>query len=158
MRLLEALEGTWEGDGLGCYPTIESFSYHEVVTFAAEGRPFLSYMQRTWATDGRPLHTESGYLRFPTPGWVEWCLAQPTGIVEVLEGELETEERSEDAASGVLAVRLRSVVVGITSSAKSVTATERRLRVVGDELRVELQMEAVGQPMTLHLSSVLRRT
>lgn len=154
MRLLEVLEGTWEGEGLGSYPTIEPFSYHEVVTFSSEGRPFLSYVQRTRAADGRPLHTESGYLRSPTPGWIEWCIAQPTGIVEVLEGELEAEENSDEP----LGVRLRSLCVGTTSSAKSVTATVRSLLVAGDELRVELDMAAVGQPMMLHLESVLRRT
>jgi len=157
MRLLEALEGTWEGDGRGSYPTIESFDYHEIVTFASEGRPFLAYRQRTFAPDGRPLHTESGFVREPTPGWIEWCISQPTGIVEVMEGEVGVEEPAGAPLMKALGVRMRSTCVGTTSSAKSVVATERSLTVAGEELRVELRMSAVGQPMTLHLESLLRR-
>ncbi len=47
-------------------------------------------------------------------------------------------------------------VVG-TSTAKHVSATERRYRVDGDTLTYEIAMAAVDQPLQVHLRATLRR-
>lgn len=144
---LAFLLGTWQGSGSGSYPTIAPFEYAEAVSFAHVGKPFLSYVQRTWApADQRPLHAETGYLRPGADRQAELVIAQPSGIVEIDVGPLEGRR-----------LLLRSRHVFSAPTAKEVTAVEREIVVAGDELRYELRMAAVGQPLTHHLAAVLRR-
>ncbi len=144
---LAFLVGRWAGEGEGDYPTIESFRYTEEITVSHVGKPFLAYAQRTWSLDdGRPLHAETGYWRCPTPTHVELVVAHPTGVVEVSEGR----------RTGT-AVVLASTTVARTASAKEVGAVVRRIDVDGDRLDYELDMAAVGVPLSFHLRGSLRR-
>ncbi|WOP17451.1 FABP family protein [Raineyella sp. LH-20] len=147
---LARLVGTWAGEGAGEYPTIAPFTYHEEITFAFVGKPFLVYTQRTRAADGSPLHMETGYLRHTGDGHLEFVLALPTGQVELAEGALRT---TEDG----LTVEL-DAQVWATSTAKDVSATRRTYRINGDVLETVLDMAAVGRPMARHLESHLVRT
>ena len=147
VEVLAFLVGSWRGEGRGEYPTIEDFAYREEVDFGHVGKPFVSYNQRTWALDdGRPLHSESGYLRPQPGGRVELVLAQPSGLVEVDEGTVRGGR-----------VELGSTLVAGTPSAKEVTETRRFIEVDGDVMRYELEMAAVGQPRQFHIAGELRR-
>jgi nitrobindin-like protein len=148
VEVLAFLLGEWRGEGRGEYPTIESFGYREEVVLGHVGKPFVSYTQRTWALDdGRPLHTEAGYLRPQPDGGLELVIARPSGLVEVDEGVIHGGR-----------VELASTLIGRTPSAKEVTEVRRVLDVDGDVMRYQLEMAAVGQPRQFHLEAELRRT
>ncbi|WP_375485518.1 peroxynitrite isomerase [uncultured Mycobacterium sp.] len=152
LEALAPLLGTWAGRGSGKYPTIEPFEYLEEVVFSHVGKPFLIYRQKTKApADGKPLHAETGYLRVPQPGRVELVLAHPSGITEIEVGTYSTSDDDID-------IEMTSSAIGLTPSAKEVTALDRRLRISGDELSYSVRMGAVGQPVQDHLTAVLRRT
>ena len=141
---LAPLLGTWRGTGRGSYPTIDDFDYVEELVFGHVGKPFLSMVQRSRdPSTGEPLHAEAGYLRALPDGAVELTVAQPSGVVEV---DLGSVTRTSDG----LLVELESAEVGLTSTAKSVTAVRRRLEVVGSTLISELWMAAVGEADLIH--------
>lgn len=148
---LAPLLGTWRGKGHGEYPTIEPFDYLEEIHFGHIGLPFLTYRQRTRAADdNRPLHAETGYLRCPRPDRVELILAHPTGITEICEGTLAV-------TSDEIRFEFESTNIGLTSTAKSVTALGRSIRQSGDVIDYTLRMAAVGEPLRHHLAATLRR-
>ncbi len=148
---LAPLLGTWRGDGAGEYPTIEPFGYTEQITFDHVGKPFLTYRQTTTAhSDGRPLHAEVGYIRTPSPDRAEWVLAHPNGITEIEEGTLTVDGTT-------IVMELAATTIGLTGSAKNVTALSRSIHIDGDELTYRLSMGAVGQPLQHHLSARLHR-
>ena len=141
---LASLLGNWRGTGRGSYPTIDDFDYVEELVFGHVGKPFLSMGQRTRdGSTGQPLHAETGYLRALPDGAVELTVAQPSGVVEVDVG-------SVTKTSDGLVVELESAEVGLTPSAKSVTAVRRRLHLAGETLVSELWMAAVGEADLIH--------
>ena len=146
LQPLAFLIGTWRGEGHGSYPGIEPFEYGEEVSFGHTGRAYLIYTLRTWHPDGSPSHHEAGFLRAVGDGHYEMVLAQSGGRVEYAEGSLEGRR-----------LELASREVVNTSSAHAVQAVIRILALDGDELRSELSMAAMLQPMQPHVASTLRR-
>jgi hypothetical protein len=148
---LKFLLGTWEGAGVGGYPTIESFNFGQELSFTHIGKPFLSYASRTWmiepdGTLGRPLAVETGYWRPRPDHQVEVTLAHPTGIIEIYVGNVAFNR-----------VELETDVVARTESAKEVTAGHRLYGLIGEDLGWAYDMAAVGQPLQSHLSAQLKK-
>jgi len=151
LEALAPLLGTWAGRGVGNYPTIQPFEYVEEVVFSHVGKPFLAYSQKTKAVpDGKPLHAETGFLRAPQPGRVELVLAHPSGIAEIDIG-------TYSVSGGLIEIEMSTSSIGLTPTAKDVTALGRSLRIDGDELTYTVRMGAVGQPLQDHLTAVLHR-
>lgn len=154
---LAFLLGTWRGTGEGSYPTIETFSYNEEITFTHVGKPFLAYTQKTRnSVTGQPLHAESGYWRAVGQGTtegtiaIELVLAHPTGILESLAGPF-----AASADGGTF--DLRCDQVGLTETAVTVAETTRRFEIAADQLSYDFSMAAAGQPLTHHLAARLVR-
>ncbi|MFD7098105.1 FABP family protein [Streptomyces xanthophaeus] len=152
LRPVLPLLGRWHGRGRGEYPTLEQdFAYAQEVTFSHDGRPFLRYEARAWLIDGtgaavRPAGREAGWWRITPEASLEVVLTHPTGIVEVLVGQVSGAE-----------IELETKEVARTPLAKEVTGTRRRYGIHEDELVFVQEMAAVGQPMQHHLAARLRR-
>jgi THAP4-like, heme-binding beta-barrel domain len=151
LAALAPLLGTWAGRGAGKYPTIPPFDYLEEITFSHVGKPFLAYAQKTRAAgDGKPLHAETGYLRVPQPGHLELVLAHPSGVTEIEVG-------TYSVTGDLIEMAMSTTAIGLTPTAKEVTALGRSFRIDGDELSYSVQMGAVGQPLQDHLAAELHR-
>ncbi|MFW2338797.1 MAG: FABP family protein [Acidimicrobiia bacterium] len=147
IRPLAFLLGTWKGAGRGDFPTAHPFEYGEEMRIGHAGKPFLFYEQRTWnPADGTPLHSEAGYFRISDDGTVEFVVAQPTGIAEVLVGPLNG-----------TSFDLHSTGILLTPTAKETVAVGRDFTVTGDRLRYRLDLEAVGEAYVTHLEAELTR-
>jgi hypothetical protein len=147
------LIGTWRGEGVGGYPTIDGgdFAYGEQIVIDCYGKPLLSFSSRSWALDdGRPLSRQEGFWRPTSPTEVEVVLAIASGFVEIYFGRLV------DGAAGQH-VELESDLVARTPTAKEVAAEKRMYAVRGGRLMYAVDMAAMGQPMAPHLSAALER-
>ena len=157
---LSWLIGSWSGVGLGQYPTIEDFRFHQDITISTDGRPFLHYASRSWILDDegnrvRPSASETGYLRPRPDNEVEFLLVHPTGITEVWFGKVEVTGIVNAVITGA---RMRLLTDGVmrTPSAKEVDGGERLYGLVEGDLLWTYDMSAMGQPLTNHLSARLR--
>ncbi|MFE7416622.1 FABP family protein [Rhodococcus sp. NPDC057529] len=144
---LAPFAGLWRGEGEGAYPTIEDFTYTEEIEFAPSGKPFLAYRSRTReAGTGRPLHSESGYLRLVAEDEAELLVAQPTGFTEIHRGQIR---------DGI--IELSMVALSASPDAKPVHSIRRQLSVRGGDLTYDLWMAHDLTPLTHHLHGHLRR-
>ncbi|MHB8450651.1 MAG: heme-binding beta-barrel domain-containing protein [Mycobacteriales bacterium] len=145
---LAPLVGHWVGEGEGLWTADPRFRYREEVTFAATGKAFLAYQQRTQAIDdARPLHAEAGYLRASAEGEVELLIVQPTGFAEIHTGTFDGAE---------LTVRLAQLTH--TPTALPVTDVLRHFRVAGETLTYQLQLAMNGESLADHLRGTLVRS
>ncbi|MDN5758207.1 MAG: FABP family protein [Tomitella sp.] len=143
---LAPFAGRWIGGGEGHYPTIDDFSYEEEIDLAWDGRPFLTYVSRTWSPGrAKPMHTENGFLRRAGEA-VELLITQPTGFAELHRGPV---------VGGVFAPEQLSLAR--SPDAKPVHSVRRTLTVAGDHFSYEFSMAHGDTPMTHHLSGRLHR-
>ena len=146
------LLGTWEGAGVGDYPTVEAFRFGQEVTFSyVPGKPYLTYSSATWRLDddgaiGDALARETGYWRPQPDNQVEVLVAHPTGIIEIYLGAIEP-AKVELATRGVLK----------TETAKDYRSATRLYGLVKGRLMWVMDMAAMGQDLQPHVSAELQR-
>jgi len=148
------LVGVWRGEGQIVYPTIEGpFRFGQQITFAHDGRPFLTYEARSWLLDEhgkviRPAARESGFWRPQADDTIEVLVTHATGVVEIYYGTPLTQTSWE----------LATDIVMRTSTAKEVTAAKRLYGLVNDgDLAYVEERAMVGEPLQPHVSAQLER-
>ena len=145
------LVGRWEGAGVIGYPGMESANFGQELVVSHDERPFLEWHSRMWKLDEqgnkvRPSGTELGFWRAGGEGEAELLLVHPTGIVEMYYGTVEP-GRIELQTDGVIR----------SPHAKEYSAAKRMYGLVKSNLMWVMDMAAMGQPMTSHLSAELKR-
>ncbi|GLZ43759.1 FABP family protein [Actinokineospora sp. NBRC 105648] len=148
------LVGVWRGEGEVVYPTIDGpFKFGQQVTFAHDGRPFLSYEARAWLLDDegnviRPAAREVGWWRPQPDDTIEVLLTHATGISEIYYGSPRNATSWE----------LDTDIVTRTASSKEVNAAKRLYGLVnGGDLAYVEERAMVGQELQPHTSAYLRR-
>ena len=163
VRPFAFLLGTWRGEGVGGYPTIEEdFRFGEQVTFACYGKPVISFTSESWSLDdGRPLARQQGFWRpiapaategdgADSPPTLEVVMTVAAGLVEVFYGRLVNGPAGDH-------VEIESDLIGHTATAKQVDKDTRLYAVRGGKLMYAMEMAAVGQGLQPHLSAALDR-
>lgn len=145
------LVGRWEGAGVVGYPTITSRHFGQEIEVSHDGRPFLMWQSRTWLLDDdgakvKPSATELGFWRPLPDGEVELLLTHHTGVIEMYAGTVAPAR-----------VELRTDSVVRSPHAKEYAAGHRMYGLVESNLMWVMDMAAMGQPLTSHVSAELKR-
>jgi hypothetical protein len=150
VRPFAFLLGTWRGEGVGGYPSIEAdFRYGEQIRFACYGKPIIEFHSESWSLDDdRPLARQSGFWRPLDDARVEVLIAVASGLVEIFYGELV------NGPAGTH-VEMTTDLIGHTETAKRVDAEKRLYAVRGGKLMYAMEIAAMGQAMQPHLSAAL---
>jgi hypothetical protein len=159
LRPLGFLLGTWHGSGVGAIPEGRGpdFPYDEQMTFSWDGEsPWLKYETRaTEPDDGELLHAETGWWRAQPADadgkvHIDVVLTHPTGVAEVLIGQVVTDHVGEH-------VDLVSDVVARTATAPAVTAESRLYALRGGKLMYAIDLAAGESTLAPHLAAALDR-
>lgn len=149
------LVGVWRGEGEMVDPAAEEpRPFGQQLTFAHDGRPFLTFESRTWLLGqdgeiGDLLERETGFWRPQADGSLEVVIADSSGLVEVLygpKGDMRSWEIESDA-------------VARTATAPRATVASKRLYGLvnqGDLAYVD-ERALDGGELTPYMSAVLRR-
>ena len=158
LRPLEFLIGRWRGEGQGAVPGggAPDFPYLEELTIHNDDSlPWLTYDTKAVHPIERHivLHVEHGWIR-PQPAAadgtvpVEMVLAQPTGVVEVLVGEVVTGPAGDH-------LELASDVIARTPTARDISADKRMYAVRGGKLMYAIDLASGGGGLSPHLAAAL---
>ncbi|KAJ8389629.1 hypothetical protein AAFF_G00118660 [Aldrovandia affinis] len=151
---LDWLLGSWESDepGEGSFPTVPPFRYSETLLFTHVGQPVINFMFNAFhAESKKPLHRECGFIRLqPGTNRVAFIIAQNSGVVEIEEGELTSQQ-----------LTLQTHALARTSFAREphVQQISRLFQLRSDgRLEQTVSMATGDHPLTQHLHITYRRS
>lgn len=151
---LGLLIGIWKGDGIGSFPTIESFRFRDELEFEfinEEG--VIHYKQKTWIKGevSTPSHWESGFIRINENGVIEISNSQNGGRVEVLAGNIIESDRDRKR----LEINFKSIFLG---NDPRLVNTSRNIIVENDVLGYSIHMSTkTVQTANCHIEAALTR-
>ncbi len=155
IKKLSQLIGTWKGNGIANFPTIEKTAYTEELEFKFIGDDeSIMFEQRTWfnvdGKKGAPLHWESGFIIAYPDDTFELFNAQNSKRVEVMKS---------------IDVKINETNLHITFESKYFGNDERMVKttrdfiVDGNSLSYMMKMATQKKPeFQKHLESVLKRS
>lgn len=152
-EIFDLLEGTWQGEGHGEYPTIDSFTYREKMTCTRKDISTLAYEQRTekrveGSEEYTPSHWENGFITILDNHELELVNAQSGGRGEALTGQIQV--------IGAI-IRLNFTSQALMNDARMVS-TRRRFDLEADHLRYEMEMRTTEvEQLARHLAITLER-
>lgn len=148
--MLHGLVGAWEGNGNGEFPTIDPFTYREILV-VSELDGVLHYRQSTWVRDGTDevaSHQETGFISVGEDGNVAMYNAQGIDRVAVLSGSVHTD-------GDTVILELESVIL---AGDDRMLHSWRNFELEGDGLRYTMGMATTQVPDgALHLTARLDR-
>ena len=149
-QVLGLLEGTWQGEGRGHFPTVTSFDIRATLVFTRRDEKTLAYEQRNQKrydgqTEWLESHWESGFIRILENDELELTSAQ-IGRVEVLIGSIESLD---------IMFRIHFVSKVISNDPRMISSA-RTFELEGDSLRYEMEMQTTKvDQSTPHLKVTL---
>lgn len=152
LKPIQWLIGTWESIiAKGHYPTINDFTYHEIMKFESLGQPLLNYESRSrHPVSGAPMHLESGFLRVkPGTNELAFMVSHNFGL-SVLEEGLAKQN----------SLQLESKSISRMSFAKepSVKMIRKSYTLLEDgTLEVSTDMETSNTELTNHLVVIYKK-
>ena len=137
------------------------------------GKPFLFYQSFTWVKGDKdkPMHAESGFIRFPSQKGVDLVVSQCTGITEISSGDISIVSNDDKAEQKEDQNETRKKSFNITLSSNSLsripTASEPKVTQIErvykydcdkDILSYEISMANTKTPqLTKHLVASFKR-
>ena len=145
-------------------------NYGEEIEIIQDNRPFLTYSSTTWTmkkdADKQLMHSESGFIRFPSAKGVQMVISQCTGITEITSGDIiiENDQEKKDKDNNDDVAKKRSFSIELLSNniggAQKITQIKRiyKYDCSQDILSYEIQMSTKKiSKLTKHLSATFKR-
>merc|ERR1719456_1951243 len=165
IELMQHLEGTWRGEGVGGYPpTIPKFKYIQELTFrkaVPHGKKHLNwhFSSVSYHKDTKEgLHSEEGFLRFlplaHDHGRLELTCQAPNGLCEIDEGTYNEDSFDVWTRYGGI-TRPQSASRPYTTEIRRWCEIRPQSTPITMEYRVDIATER--SPMQPHLNSKLRK-
>eukprot|EP01084_Bolivina_argentea_P022524 41861_1 len=158
------------GEWIGQCQTVKGFEYGEEIKFIDKNQPFLTYLSQTWkkGENENLMHSENGYVRFPSDMQIDLIVSQCTGIneissgnIQIVKNEIDDEKESQTKNASFVVTLSSETILRVDSASKPyVMETQRIYKYDGskDILSYEISMSTTNEKeVTKHLLGTFSR-